>query len=196
MNELNVMQKGKRDWVTFMQQAIAYKLMTEMQAVSVECGLPHKVVPEVPKNPDGTPLWEPRAYWRSALRADVIAVKSDRKTITIVETKSCWSDFSSDRKWTAYLPFCSKFYFAADADTARKIADWLVEHPDVGKSVGVLRVLPPESDVRGGGLAAHVDHIRGATIRKHDMDQEALNALFWQMAMRNAHSERIGHAEI
>jgi hypothetical protein len=48
-------------------------------------------------------------------RADLIAV--DRSgLITIVEIKSCRTDFVADRKWRAYLDFCDRFYFAVGND--------------------------------------------------------------------------------
>jgi hypothetical protein len=48
-------------------------------------------------------------------RADLVAI--DRAaTITIVEVKSGRADFSTDRKWQAYLGFCDRFYFAVDRD--------------------------------------------------------------------------------
>jgi hypothetical protein len=48
-------------------------------------------------------------------RADLIAI--DRSgLITIVEIKSCRTDFVADRKWRAYLDFCDRFYFAVGRD--------------------------------------------------------------------------------
>jgi hypothetical protein len=44
------------------------------------------------------------------LRADVLAMNMKGK-VTIIEVKSCWQDFATDKKWINYLPYCNKFYF-------------------------------------------------------------------------------------
>lgn len=44
-------------------------------------------------------------------RADVIAL-DDAGEIAIVEVKSSRADFVSDGKWSDYLAFCDRFYFA------------------------------------------------------------------------------------
>lgn len=36
--------------------------------------------------------------------------------LTFIEIKSCRADFETDQKWTEYLEYCDKFYFAVDAD--------------------------------------------------------------------------------
>ncbi|MDF1749892.1 MAG: MmcB family DNA repair protein [Alphaproteobacteria bacterium] len=44
-------------------------------------------------------------------RVDVLAL--DKKGLaTVVEVKSSLEDFAVDAKWTEYLPFCDRFYFA------------------------------------------------------------------------------------
>lgn len=45
------------------------------------------------------------------LRADVVALNTKGK-IVIVEIKSSWADFATDKKWRKYLDYCHKFYFA------------------------------------------------------------------------------------
>jgi hypothetical protein len=47
-------------------------------------------------------------------RADIIGL-GNRGQVTLVEVKSCLSDFRSDGKWTEYLAYCEEFYFAVDA---------------------------------------------------------------------------------
>lgn len=44
-------------------------------------------------------------------RADLMAL-GRRGEIVIVEVKSSLEDFRVDQKWTDYLPFCERFYFA------------------------------------------------------------------------------------
>jgi hypothetical protein len=46
-------------------------------------------------------------------RADLMAL-DPRGTITILEVKSCLSDFRTDQKWEDYRQWCDRFYFAVD----------------------------------------------------------------------------------
>lgn len=48
------------------------------------------------------------------LRVDVIAL-GPRGEIWIVECKSCRGDFASDRKWSGYLDWCDRYFWAVDA---------------------------------------------------------------------------------
>ena len=48
-------------------------------------------------------------------RADLVALDRAGR-ITLVEIKSCRSDFRGDRKWQAYVEFCDHFYFAVASD--------------------------------------------------------------------------------
>jgi hypothetical protein len=49
------------------------------------------------------------------LRADVFAF-SFKRSVTVVEVKSGWSDYSTDSKWKGYLAFCNKMYLAVASD--------------------------------------------------------------------------------
>ena len=49
------------------------------------------------------------------LRVDVIAL-GPKGEIWIVECKSSRADFQSDWKWSGYLPFCDRFFWAVDAN--------------------------------------------------------------------------------
>ena len=49
------------------------------------------------------------------LRVDVIAL-GPKGEVWIVECKSSRADFTSDRKWTGYLEWSDRFFFAVDAD--------------------------------------------------------------------------------
>ncbi|MBP7002593.1 MmcB family DNA repair protein [Amaricoccus sp.] len=51
----------------------------------------------------------------SGLRVDVIAL-GPRGEVWIVECKSSRADFVSDRKWTGYLDWCDRFFWAVDAE--------------------------------------------------------------------------------
>lgn len=48
-------------------------------------------------------------------RVDVIAL-GPRGEIWVVECKSSRADFTSDRKWTGYLDWCDRYFWAVDAD--------------------------------------------------------------------------------
>ena len=48
---------------------------------------------------------------RSGRRVDVIGLSAKGELI-VVEIKSSLEDFRSDRKWTEYLDYCDRFFFA------------------------------------------------------------------------------------
>lgn len=52
---------------------------------------------------------------KTGRRIDVYGLDSRGDTIAI-EIKSGLPDFRADRKWTDYLGFCDRFYFAVDAE--------------------------------------------------------------------------------
>lgn len=54
------------------------------------------------------------------LRVDVMAL-SKTGEIWIIECKSCRADFRSDRKWTGYLPWCDRFFWAVDSAFPQEI---------------------------------------------------------------------------
>lgn len=60
-------------------------------------------------------------------RADLVVLGADGH-IAIVEIKSGLADLRADHKWTDYLAFCDRFYFAVDLDFPR---DRLPEGPGV-----------------------------------------------------------------
>ncbi len=49
------------------------------------------------------------------LRVDVVGL-GPKGEVWIVECKSSRADFTSDRKWTGYLEWCDRFFWAVDAD--------------------------------------------------------------------------------
>ena len=61
--------------------------------------------------------WAPLTEFRlaSGRRVDVACL--DKKGVLIfVEVKSCRADFDADNKWTDYLGYCDRFYFAVDGE--------------------------------------------------------------------------------
>lgn len=53
-------------------------------------------------------------------RLDVVALAADG-TLAAVEIKSSVADFRADRKWTDYLAWCDRFYFAVGEDFPRAL---------------------------------------------------------------------------
>ena len=108
-------------------------------------------------------------------RADFIAINKAEEVV-IVETKSCLSDFTSDKKWQDYLPHCNKFYFCAEEKVAEKILERLEADPSAS-GVGVFSVVEDERR-----FMPQLKVSRPAY--KHDRATPIL-PLLWQMA---AHS--------
>ncbi len=51
--------------------------------------------------------------YRHNVRFDVIGINRNKKEVRIFEVKSSRADFTSDKKWQSYLPFCTHFAFVA-----------------------------------------------------------------------------------
>lgn len=51
----------------------------------------------------------------SGRRADILAMNG-RGRFVIVEIKSSLADFRADGKWSGYLPFCDRLYFAVNGE--------------------------------------------------------------------------------
>ena len=49
------------------------------------------------------------------LRVDLISI-GRRGEVWIVECKSCRADFAQDRKWSGYLEWCDRYFWAVDCD--------------------------------------------------------------------------------
>lgn len=118
----------KRAWVDDMKTRVAWYFAKKNYAVFSEVPIPtwyyskynHKMMLE--------------DFGRQK-RADVFCYA--RYEYVIIETKSSWSDFSSDDKWPMYLEFANKFYFAADHKTAEKILNAIKGKPEYDR-IGIL----------------------------------------------------------
>lgn len=51
--------------------------------------------------------------YRSGRRFDVYGLKRPTREMRVLEIKSCRNDFTSDKKWQEYLPYCTYFAFVA-----------------------------------------------------------------------------------
>ena len=72
-------------------------------------------------------------------KADVLAVNL-KGELVIGEVKSCVSDFTSDRKWQAYLPSCNKYYWIFTQHTAQLLEENFDSFRKLG--CGVLALCP------------------------------------------------------
>lgn len=155
----------KRDHILFMAQTLGAYYTAGQYAVCREVGLPSY-------------LKDGRRYG-SGQRADFIAVKNDLKEVVIVETKSCWADFTSDSKWTGYLPYCNKLYFASEPEVAERIKQVLADaYPEVGVIAVTLNPHPPR-------VCSNIAFIKSA--KRHDLGASVSIAdLLWRMANRSS----------
>lgn len=149
----------KRERILAYEWALARYYSQKNFAVSREIGLPYL---DTAKN----------RFWTKQ-RADFIAVNKWHEVV-IVETKSCWADFANDHKWKSYLPHCDKFYFGADTETAKRIAEALNSDAEA-KGVGVIAFEP-------SGEYFRMKFLRPA--RKHNRESPIFY-LLWQMAARS-----------
>lgn len=154
------MADGKRKKVLSMAWALAMYYSQKNFAVSREVGLPY--------------LDQAKKHYWTKQRADFIAVNKNQDVV-IVETKSCWSDFATDHKWQGYLQHCTKFYFGADTETAKRIAEYLKSVPDA-KGIGVIAFEPEES-----GLLVMKFLVPA---RAHER-KTPIVPILWQMAARS-----------
>lgn len=56
----------------------------------------------------------------AGLRVDLIGI-APKGEIWIIECKSSRVDFTSDRKWQGYLPWCDRFFWAVDTDFPQEL---------------------------------------------------------------------------
>ena len=185
--------KNKADWVRFMHRVLASHFAKKQYAVSRELGLPdyYKCQTVNPDNPEGDLIFK----WHkigTRMRADFIAVKD--QDVIIVETKSCWSDYSSDHKWENYLKYCTKFYFAADRATALKIKEDLAIKNKKNIGVFVIDTFVGEwnKDLPVcNRMITDCYCIQNA--RKNNPEFLNVNDILWVMASRNSGFDRFGY---
>jgi hypothetical protein len=73
---------------------------------------------------------------RQGLRVDLFTIKASWKPLpTVYEIKTSRADFKRDGKWTHYLPYCSRFYFACPVG--------LIDPKEIeDKRAGLVEILP------------------------------------------------------
>jgi len=75
---------------------------------------------------------------RGVLKGDIVCVNL-KAYFVVCETKSCVSDYTTDKKWKQYLDYCNKFYFVFTLETFEKLKDRLkTDLKDTGAGVMVL----------------------------------------------------------
>jgi hypothetical protein len=107
------------------------------------------------------------------LRADIMAV-STKLDFVIVEVKSSYADFRSDKKWWHYLNHCNRMYFAVSEPVYEKV------HDLIPKGIGIF-VVGEHGDVRVR-KPAKKDLLDAATVQK----------LLVKMVFRKSDTSRFG----
>ena len=103
------------------------------------------------------------------LRVDVMGL-GPRGEVWVVECKSSRADFTSDRKWQFYLPWCDRFFWAVPADFPAAILP-----PDGGLIVaddyfGEIVTMPVETPLAAARRkAVTLKFARMAALRHHMM---------------------------
>lgn len=105
---------NKKDRIYFLSRIVGSYYAAKNYAVFKEVGLPKLN----------------SSYRFGCKRADILCLNSKDEVI-ILETKSSWEDYKSDKKWSYYLDWCNKFYFVADSELANRMKEDL-DNKDVG----------------------------------------------------------------
>lgn len=95
---------NKKDRIYFLSRVVGSYYAAKNYAVFKEVGLPKLN----------------SSYRFGCKRADILCLNSKDEVI-ILETKSSWEDYKSDKKWPYYLDWCNKFYFVAGNELANRI---------------------------------------------------------------------------
>lgn len=148
----------KRERILAYEWTLAMYYSQKNFAVGREIGLPHFETAE-------------NRFWTKQ-RADFVAVNKMHEVV-IVEMKSCWADFATDRNWRGYLPHCNRFYFGADTETAKRIAEDLNSDMEE-KRVGVIAFEPRGESFRMKFLRPACNYAREVPVFY----------MLWQMAAR------------
>ena len=77
------------------------------------------------------------------LRADIFAF-SFKRVATVVEVKSSWADYKTDKKWHGYLEFSNKMYFAVANDFELK-PEFMEALKDAGAGLLVVNLDLPSN---------------------------------------------------
>jgi len=105
----------------------------------------------------------------SGLRVDVMAL-GPKGEIWVIECKSSRVDFTSDRKWQGYLPWCDRFFWAVPADFPVEILP-----DDTGLIVAddyfgeIVSMAPSQALAAARRKALTVKFARMAALRHHAM---------------------------
>lgn len=92
------------------------------------------------------------------LRADVLAFNYKREMV-VVEVKSGWADYSSDKKWKNYLDLSNKMYFAVDSEFPLK-PEFLAELKEHGVGLLVVNITDDNKKYRSGSVRCKVNSKR------------------------------------
>jgi len=105
---------------------------------------------------------------RSGRRVDVMAI-GPAAELLVVEIKSSLVDFRTDKKWTDYLDFTDRFYFAVDPGFAQEVLP--AEHGLIvadGFGGAIIREAPLRAVAGSRRRSILLRFARTAAMRLHD----------------------------
>lgn len=116
--------------------------------------------------------------YRGDIRFDVLGIKRYSREIRIFEVKSCRQDFTSDKKWQKYLPYCTHFAFVAPKG--------VIKPEEIPKGIGLVEFWHEESKWSrdDGKWYLQHDYVRGCKRLQERPDDEHYIALLEGIIMR------------
>ncbi len=115
--------------------------------------------------------------YRTGLRFDVYGLKRPTKEMRVLEIKSCRSDFSSDKKWQKYLPYCTHFAFVAPRG--------VIKTDEIPSKIGLIEIWEDKS-----GLM-YYEYVRNCR-KLHDLYDGAYIKILEAITLRVITTERQG----
>jgi len=112
--------------------------------------------------------------YRDTIRFDVLGINRNKGEIRIFEVKSCRRDFTSDKKWQSYLPYCTHFAFAAPKGVISK--------NELPKGVGLVEFWHLEDNSYLSTLCH--EYTRGCTKLRDKVDEDKYISLLEAITMR------------
>lgn len=113
--------------------------------------------------------------YRDLIRFDIIGINRNKREIRIIEVKSSRQDFTSDKKWEKYLPYCTHFAFAAPKGVIYKD-----ELPD---GVGLIEFWYEEKWKHNYLWLQH-KYVKGCSQLKETLDNDKYISLLEAITMR------------
>lgn len=115
-------------------------------------------------------------------RVDILSLTLKRRTLTIVEVKSCHEDFKSDTKWKEYLEYSNILYIAVPFESS-----WIDRYKPQFKELGVGIISMTQS-----GTVRVVQNAKRRTMKKR-IKYALLTRIAWRCASFSlrTHAQRL-----